>query len=235
MTEPLLTRRPALASDVYELIKKMIMDNELAPDAPVNVDSLARRIGVSQTPTREALVRLESERLVRRETNRGFLVTPLLTLEQLSGIYDMRLLIEPWVAERVTAHTDPEIKRRLHDEMTTVESLGDRDQSASYEDFRTLCDHDARLHLLLAELAGNEAIVNCLTQTNAHLHSYRVHRRNRPTHMTVDEHWRIVAAVVEGDPAKAGAAMRAHLEAAKASLFHTVDCSVSGSSTSLVA
>ncbi|NUS84410.1 MAG: GntR family transcriptional regulator, partial [Streptomyces sp.] len=58
------TRQDALTDRVYESVKAMIMDHEIAPGARVSIEGLARQLNVSATPVREALARLESERLV---------------------------------------------------------------------------------------------------------------------------------------------------------------------------
>ena len=56
--------RRVLADDAYETLKALIFDRHIAPDSWMAIDVLARDLGVSQTPIREALARLESEGLV---------------------------------------------------------------------------------------------------------------------------------------------------------------------------
>lgn len=69
-------RRDALADQVYELLRSRIIGCELAPSTRLNMDALARELQVSQTPIREAINRLASERLVTVEAFRGVLVAP---------------------------------------------------------------------------------------------------------------------------------------------------------------
>src|SRR5919106_3594005 len=89
------TLRPdgRLVDDVHEAIKARIMDHAIAPGARVSIDGLARELGVSPTPVREALARLESAQLVVKEPLRGYPTTPLLTADQLADLYRFRLLI----------------------------------------------------------------------------------------------------------------------------------------------
>ena len=71
-----LPQRQALADDVYEAINALLMDSIIAPDARITIDTLARQLGVSPTPVREALARLESDGLVVKQGLRGYFATP---------------------------------------------------------------------------------------------------------------------------------------------------------------
>ena len=63
------------------LLRALIFDRHIAPDSWMAIDVLARDLGVSQTPIREALARLESEGLVIRKENGRYRTEPLLTKE----------------------------------------------------------------------------------------------------------------------------------------------------------
>src|SRR5215475_12961989 len=98
--------RSTLGEDVYESLKSLIMEHALAPQERVNIDAVARELEVSPTPVREALARLESEGLVRKRPLAGYTVSPLLSREEFTDMFDMRLLLEcaaaRWAAERAT-------------------------------------------------------------------------------------------------------------------------------------
>ena len=100
-TAPLLTSKvkcEALAGRVYEAIKEAILDLKLAPGARVNMDQLARELGVSISPIREALIRLTGERLVVFKSYSGYAVTPLPDKKSLLDLVDARLLMESHAA-----------------------------------------------------------------------------------------------------------------------------------------
>jgi len=59
-------RRSVLSDEIYEMIKAMIFDHEIAPGSRVNIDALSVQLDVSQTPVREALARLESDGLIAK-------------------------------------------------------------------------------------------------------------------------------------------------------------------------
>ena len=198
-----------LVDDVHEAIKARIMDHAIAPGARVSIDGLARELGVSPTPVREALARLESARLVVKEPLRGYRTTPLLTPDQLADLYRFRLLIEPWAAASAAERADDAGRARLGAELAAA----DAPEADTYTAYRAFSAHDARFHLLLAELAGSDQVRDAFQRTNWHLHIYRQYYDRGIGPQALAEHRRIADAVLAGDPTAATAAMRAHLEA----------------------
>jgi DNA-binding GntR family transcriptional regulator len=203
-------RRHVLVDDVHEAVKAMIMDGVLPPGGRVSIDGLARELGVSPTPVREALARLESARLVVKEPLRGYRTTPLLTLDELDDLYQFRLLIEPWAAARAAERAGEEGRARL-----TAEIAGaDAPISDTYAAYRAFTAHDARFHLLVAELAGSCQVRHAFQRTHWHLHIYRLHYDRSIGPKALAEHRKVGDAVLAGNAAAAEAAMREHLEQA---------------------
>lgn len=203
-----LPRRQILADDVYEAIKALIMDHAIEPGARVSIDGLARQLGVSPTPVREALARLESAELVVKEPLRGYRTTPLLTREQLDDLYQFRLLIEPWAAARAAERVDTDGGERLLAEMRSCDTPRDD----TYDAYKALTAHDTRFHVLVAELAGSEQVRLAFERTHCHLHIFRLYYDRGIGEKTLDEHGVIADAILSGDPQAAEAAMRNHLE-----------------------
>lgn len=205
-----LPRRQVLTDGVHEAIKALIMDQTIEPGARVSIDGLARRLGVSPTPVREALARLESAELVVKEPLRGYRTTPLLNRAELDDLYQFRLLIEPWAAARAAERLERSGCDRLRAEMGSCQEPGDD----SYESYKALTAHDTRFHLLIAELAGSDQVRRAFERTHCHLHIFRLHYDRGTGEKTLAEHRAITDALASGDPEAAEAAMRAHLEAA---------------------
>jgi DNA-binding GntR family transcriptional regulator len=205
---PARPRRPMLVDDVHEAVKAMIMDGVLPPGARVSIDGLARELGVSPTPVREALARLESAQLVVKEPLRGYRTTPLLTLDQLDDLYQFRLLIEPWAAARAAERAGDGGRARLASEI----ACADAPVADTYAAYRAFTAHDARFHLLLAELAGSDQVRQAFQRTHWHLHIYRLHYDRGIGPKALAEHRKVAEAVLAGDPAAAETAMREHLE-----------------------
>ncbi|HWB35150.1 MAG TPA: GntR family transcriptional regulator [Rugosimonospora sp.] len=207
-------RRSTLGDDVYEAIKTLVMEHSLAPGDRVNIDALARELEVSPTPVREALARLESDGLVRKRPLAGYTVSPLLTREEFTDMFDMRLVLEGaaarWAAERAGAAQ----RTAIATESVAVPNLdrADKDGRRSHAAFTAL---DARFHNLVADAAGNPLLRDAIGRLHAHLHIHRLYFPYAQTGTTGDEHRLIADAIGAGDPDAAEAAMRAHLSAAR--------------------
>ncbi|MGO4750855.1 GntR family transcriptional regulator, partial [Streptomyces sp. 2MCAF27] len=80
------------AAAQYESIRAMIVGGELPPGAVLLETALAKKLGVSRTPVREALARLAQEELINREI-RGYVVKTR-TPEEIREIYDVRIILE---------------------------------------------------------------------------------------------------------------------------------------------
>src|SRR5690349_6555289 len=89
-----IVRPVGLAEEVYRRIRSDIMSLKLPPDTRVSVDSLARQLGVSQTPIREALSMLEANGLVSRKQFTGYCTPPRMDRAQLDELFEFRLLVE---------------------------------------------------------------------------------------------------------------------------------------------
>ncbi len=216
MTEtPRIAVRPSrqvLADGVYEQIRALIMNHGIEPGARANIDELARELDVSGTPVREALARLESEGLVSRLPLRGYRVTELLTRKEVEDIYGLRLLLEPPSAAAAARAMTPSFAASLQEELATCPSAP---AGSTYEGYKALTAHDARLHELILRVAGNEAVAQAFVRTHCHLHFFRLSYNQPFGEQTILEHRAMVAALTAGDPAEASATMKYHLETAR--------------------
>jgi DNA-binding GntR family transcriptional regulator len=207
-----LPGRQVLADGVYEQIRALIMNDGIEPGARVNIDEIARELGVSGTPVREALARLESEELVSRLPLRGYRVTELLNRKEVDDMYALRLLLEPPSAARAASAMSDSNVALLEAELATCPAAPVED---AYSDYKALTAHDARLHELILHLAGNVAVEQAFARTHCHLHFFRLNYNQPFGERTIAEHRVIVDALVAGNAAKARKAMTDHLEVAR--------------------
>jgi len=210
-----LPPRQVLVDDVYEALKALVMDQVVAPGARMNVDGLARELGVSPTPVREALARLEADGLATKAPLRGWSAAVALTPEQFEQAFELRLLVEPWAAGRAAARITPAGIEALHAELA---SCSEAPAGTAYPDYRGLSAHDARLHDLVAALAGNEPLRLTLERLHPHLHLFRLYYRRGIGDEALREHRRLVDAISAGAAGPAETAMREHIEASRARL-----------------
>lgn len=218
MSRPLvkLTPRTPLADDVHEHLRAWIIDAVREPGVRLNVEAVARSLEVSPTPVREALVRLEAEGFVTKEPLRGWSITAPLDAQGLHDLYELRLLLEPWAAARATDRATEPDHTRLVAELATCPTAP---PEGGFADYRAIVDHDTRFHDLILEIAGNEEVRRAFARTNCHLHVFRLTYGAQMGAQALDEHEAIVGAVVAGDSAGAAAAMRGHLERARARIL----------------
>src|ERR1700755_1935931 len=104
-------RRSVLADEVYEILKSKLMDNIVEPGSRLSIDGLARDLGCSPTPIREALARLESDGLVAKRAHYGYTAALLIDAQSFAELFRMRLLLEPacasWAAQAASAPPRP--------------------------------------------------------------------------------------------------------------------------------
>jgi DNA-binding GntR family transcriptional regulator len=93
------------AETVYGEIRRRILSGALPPAAPINQDALAPELGVSVTPIREAVRRLEAEGLVQFQAHKTVIVAPL-SRHELSELYDLRLQLDPYAASLAASNAN---------------------------------------------------------------------------------------------------------------------------------
>lgn len=164
-------RQSILSDEIYTLIKAKIFEHEIAPGNRVNIDALALQLNVSHTPIRESLARLESEGLILKEPLKGYSATNLLTMREFNDLFEFRLLIEPWSAQRAAKAIDDtgiaELKSEIKRAHTSLKL--EKDQQ-----IQALTEHDARFHTLVARIAGNQSVLRAFESTHCHLHLLRL-------------------------------------------------------------
>jgi DNA-binding GntR family transcriptional regulator len=204
-------RPAALTSEVYNAILDRITTAEIAPGARINVDTLARELGVSQTPVREALSRLEAEGLVLKTHLIGHRAAPQLTRPQIEQLFELRLLIEPAgaaMAARGLGAQSRAVLGRLHAEMSGLPNKS----LPAYSEFAR---KDAEFHAVIGQASGNEFLADALTRLRTHVHIFRLVFHIRVTTEAIAEHTELLAALERGDAAGSKKSMREHILASR--------------------
>jgi DNA-binding GntR family transcriptional regulator len=196
--------------EVYEQLRAQILENRIPPGSRVNIEAVSRQLGVSPTPVREALHRLQGDNLVVATSGRGYSTTALLNLAELRDLFEFRLLIEPWAARSAAVDRLENPARRLEKELAQFEQA-----TASEADIRgDLVTHDTRFHDLIMSATRNDVVRNAYSQTHCHLHIFRLYPADIGGAITLEEHRQVWQAIRDCDPAGAEKAMRQHLSLA---------------------
>lgn len=202
---------PTLVERAYDYLLSMLMTVQIAPGERIAIDTVARKLGISQTPIREALSQLEAEKLVYKLPNVGYRASPQMTRDEVRDLYTLRELIEPYAAARAAeAMTDDSIAilQAIDEDMSGVVE-GD---ALAYSRF---AEADATLHRLIATGSGNRLIADTIERLHAHLHIFRALYRTDAPKAAAGEHRAIIDALVAHNPAAAEQAVRLHLERSK--------------------
>jgi len=202
--------------EVHGLLTGLILRAEIPPDARVNIDAVAARFGVSTTPVREALARLESDGLVYKVHHRGYRTTGLLTRREVRDLWDFRLRLEPWSAAQAAERVTSDQAAGLLAHVAAVQ------QAPAASDFAAVSafgEHDAALHRAVLTIAGNAVVLRSVERMHCHLHAFRLTYDVQAGVETLDEHRAVVEAIAHGDALEAAHRMSAHLEASRERLL----------------
>ena len=205
-----LERPAGLADRVYYQLRDNIGSHQIRPGERLQEVSLAAQLGVSRTPVREALARLESEGMIVVE-GRGFVV-PELTDADIEEIYQLRFLLEPAAARiavaEVSSPTDLASMSSAVDDSVAAEKNGD---------FRAFLEANSRFHNAWRALVPNRRMSKLLDQYVGHVRFLRVLTLGDPgaRKAALAGMKAIHAAFRKRDAEAAATAMHKHLETAK--------------------
>jgi DNA-binding GntR family transcriptional regulator len=189
---------------VYETVKDMTVGFRIQPGSRINEVSLARELGASRTPLREALNRLVAENLLSFEKGRGFFCRAL-DAQEIADLYELRHVIEEAAVRRV-ARLQPiaELKKLMAFLDETGPEAGDRE-------IEQLTRLDEHFHETLVALSGNAEMARTLRGVNERIRFIRwIDMKNRRRE-TQGEHHDLVEALIAGDEALAVARLGAHI------------------------
>ncbi|MEZ4590998.1 MAG: GntR family transcriptional regulator [Chloroflexota bacterium] len=207
------TPQRSLSEQAYEQIRQRIVTLSLAPSAVVDEGRLQEELGLGRTPIREALKRLELERLVSIIPRRGIFVTPI-NLTDLQRLYEMRLTLEclatQLAAERGTA---------VHwQKMACVLNQVNAPGNISPEQLIAI---DDQCHRIIYQAADNQLLEQTLMALyplslrmwNVALSKLGDKKENVVKHEHIIEHEEIMVALKAGATEQAVSLMRRHIEA----------------------
>jgi DNA-binding GntR family transcriptional regulator len=194
---------------IFQTLRSEILSGMHQPGTAVRETSLAERFGVSRTPVREALSRLQQERLLERVA-RGLQV-PQVDPQQVIQIYDMRILLEEEAARQAA-------KARQFPDLMRLEALLQRDRQLQEPDDYTRITTNLEFHAAVWNCAHNPVLRDLLERLSTHLiHAPRstLSTGNRWAE-SLDEHEALLKAIENQDSDAAGKIAREHMETARA-------------------
>jgi DNA-binding GntR family transcriptional regulator len=206
------SRSEITVDEMAARIATAIHEHRLLPGTKLGEDRLANIFNTSRARVREVLARMARDQMVELFPQRGaFVAKP--SIEQSLDVFEARRLIEPGIVRRLVLHMDNGKIRRLQAHLKQ-----ERDARAN-SDKRATVRLSGEFHVLLAELAGNSALLrsmrelSTLTCLTISLYESAVN-----TCCLVDEHEAVVDAIVAGNGELAEQLMLSHLDHIQGSL-----------------
>jgi DNA-binding GntR family transcriptional regulator len=204
----------SLTGRVFKQLSDQILNGKYKPGDSLVETKLAKELGVSRTPIREALRQLEQEGLVSSIPNKGVFVRGI-SEQDIEDIYAMRVLIEGlaarWAAEKVTPAELDSLKEIL-DLMEFYTSKGDTEH---------ISELDTQFHALIYSASKSKPLCFVLGNLHHFVQRARIGSVKVPgrADKTLNEHRAIVQAFEDRDPDAAEAALTNHVLRAKANLL----------------
>ena len=201
------------ADDVYAQLKQDVAEFKLVPGDRFTENELSERLGVSRTPVRQALFRLQQEGYVEVLFRSGWRVLPF-DFDQFEQLYDLRMVLETTAAQRLC--TDGErVDRELLDALVAFWLVPVAERSA---DMLEVSLRDEAFHCSLVAAAGNAEMARVHRDVTDRI---RIIRRLDFTKQaridaTYDEHAKILRAVQRKRGDQAALLLRAHIATSQA-------------------
>lgn len=200
-------RTSSLADLAYERLTEALLSGELSPGDRLVQDSLALRLGISRTPVREALQRMEREGTIRAAAGRGYVV-PELTRADIGHLYEVREAVEGQAARLVATRA----AAAVDDIEATLGRLSAEAGSSGTDAFRA----NRLAHRAVVEAAGNPFLLELfddLWGRSVTLQAWGDYYASVDDAAIdlVSDHADVLAALRSGDPDRAGAVMVAHV------------------------
>ncbi|MEV5493486.1 GntR family transcriptional regulator [Streptomyces bobili] len=193
-TEKPAVKRPPAADRVYTHVKQGVLDRSYEGGTLLTEGELAEVVGVSRTPVREALLRLEMEGLIKLYPKKGALVLPV-SAQEIADVVETRLLVEEYAARKAVP-TPPGLVERLE------ELLARQKAQAAAGDLAGAAVTDRRFHAEIVRCGGNDILSRLYDQLRdrqlrmgvavMHSHPDRISK-------TLTEHEEILNALRLGD------------------------------------
>jgi DNA-binding GntR family transcriptional regulator len=195
---------PTKAEAVYREVARRILDGTMEPGSTVNQEALAATLGVSITPLREAVRRLQAEGLVVLAPNRTLTIAPL-SVSEVQELYAVRLQLDPFAAGLAALSAPDEVVARIESMAIRETEPTTRGRMAANREF----------HRIIYRASGNKRLGDLLDRLWDQTDRYRLIALRAEGHERTAEreHRRIAAAIRLRDAALATRLMYAHVEA----------------------
>lgn len=212
-----LDKYKPLREIVFETLREAIIQGRLRPGARMMEIQLAEEMGVSRTPVREAIRKLELEGFVVMVPRKGAFVADI-SVKDIVDVFEVRAALEALAAglaaERISGDEMEELERSL----VQINEVSSRD---SIDDIVAL---DSSFHDIIYRASRNERLIQIVTHLQEQIQRFRTASLSQPgrTKWALDEHKKIVEAISDRNVELAQNLAREHIENAEQSMLNAL-------------
>ena len=202
---------------VFNTLRQAILKGELKPGERLMEIQLAKKLGVSRTPVREAIRKLELEGLVLMIPRKGAEVAEI-TAQDLEDVLEVRGALEELAVKDACEHITDE-------QLVELQKAAEEFKRCLREEDIIACVHaDIRFHEIIYGATNNRRLLQILNNLREQMYRYRMeYLKDKDMHQTLlDEHEAIRMALKSHDKEKAGEAIRIHIENQKDSIMNSL-------------
>ena len=191
---------------VFLTLRQAILSGVLKPGERLMELHLAHQLGVSRTPVREAIRKLEQEGLARTLPRRGALVADI-TRTDLEDVLEVRMALEVLAVQKACSTITPDQLEKL------AQAAEGFEQSLAQEDLTAAAQADELFHEIICDATGNRRLMQLLYTLRSQIYRYRLENLKNPrSHAElVREHRMILQALQDHDESQAKKAVRMHI------------------------
>lgn len=207
-----MLKKTNLSETIKNILKEKIINNELSSGEKMRLDILSNTLGVSWTPIREALHKLEKEGLLINIPNRGFFVAEI-NEKDVREIFEIREALEV-------------LAIRLSTPLFTEKDIGNMEHlmrksklALKNNNLKVFINCDRAMHSLIVKRSGNQRLRDIIEKLTDFIHILRMRKIHggkgiERVRLAIKEHEAIIEAIKEKDVNRAALTMVAHLRSA---------------------
>ena len=202
---------------VFNTLRQAILIGELKPGERLMEIHLADRLGVSRTPIREAIHKLEREGLVTIVPRRGAEVAQI-TEKSMSDVLEVRRALDALCVELAC---DRITEKGLEDLRTACDNF---EQCVKTRDSKKIAQADVALHDIIVQATGNQRLIQLVNNLSEQMYRYRFeYIKDSSQHQTlIEEHRIIYQSIVRKDKETAAEAARTHIDNQKKAIIRQI-------------
>lgn len=205
---------------VYERLRTEILEGKLGPETRLKQEELTERLGVSRTPVREAIQRLETEGLVQYVQRKSAIVSAI-SKRKIEEIFELRALLEGYAAVKATENLSEKDLQQLR------KMISQMDNYHSNQEVERLLKKNDQFHRFICSKAENETLLEMLGQIWRDIKRLRINYLYTPEghEKSTREHEQLVGALESHDKKRIRKIVDEHSQSSKEGILKTLEVS----------